>query len=45
MAQKTLATIGLIVLATAIFVSWGANRWVQTRTFDPVDMPISLEAG
>src|SRR5882762_9344256 len=45
MAQKTLATIGLTVLATAIFVSWGANRWVQTRTFDPVDMPISLEAG
>jgi len=45
MAQKTLATIGLIVLATAIFVSWGANRWVRTRTFDPVDMPVTLEAG
>ncbi|HEY4816763.1 MAG TPA: biopolymer transporter ExbD [Candidatus Acidoferrum sp.] len=45
MAQKTLATIGLIVLVTAIFVSWGTNHWIQTRTFNPVDMPVSLEHG
>jgi biopolymer transport protein ExbD len=45
MAQKTLVTIGLLALVTAIFVLWGTDRWVQTRTFDPVDMPVSLEMG
>jgi biopolymer transport protein ExbD len=45
MAQKTLATIGLTVMVTAIFVSWGTNHWVQTRVFDPVDTPVSLEPG
>jgi len=45
MTQKTLATIGLTVLVTAIFVSWGTNHRVQTRTFVPVDMPVSLERG
>jgi len=44
-AQKTLATIGLTVMVTAVFVSWGTNHWVQTRTFDPVDMPVGLEPG
>jgi biopolymer transport protein ExbD len=45
MARKTLATIGLTVMVTAIFVSWGTNHWVQTRIFDPVDMPVGLEPG
>jgi biopolymer transport protein ExbD len=45
MAQRTLATIGLIVLVAAILVLWGTNHWIQTRTFDPVDMSVSLDAG
>lgn len=45
MPQKTLATIGLLVFVTAICVLWGTNHWVQTRTFDPVDMPVSLQPG
>jgi len=45
MTQKTLATIGLTVLVTAILVSWGTNHWIQTRTFAPVDMPVTLEPG
>jgi len=45
MTQKTLATIGLTVMVTAIFVSWSTNHWVQTRVFDPVDTPVSLEPG
>jgi len=45
MTQKTLATIGLTVLVTAIVVSWGVDHWTQTRSFDPVDMPVTLEPG
>src|SRR6267154_223158 len=45
MAQKTLATIGITLFASAILVSWGTSHWVRTRTFDPVDMPVSLEHG
>lgn len=45
MPQKTLATIGLLVFVAAICVLWGTNHWVQTRTFDPVDMPVSLQQG
>ena len=45
MAQKTLATIGLTVMVAAMFVSWGTNHWVQTRAFDPVDVPVSLKPG
>ena len=45
MAQKILATIGITLLASAILVSWGTSHWVRTRTFDPVDMPVSLDRG
>src|SRR6267154_6162593 len=43
MAQKILATIGITLLASAILVSWGTSHWVRTRTFDPVDMAVSLD--
>src|SRR5260370_24041888 len=45
MADKTLATLGIPLLASAILVSWGTSHWFQTRTFDPVDMPVSLDHG
>jgi biopolymer transport protein ExbD len=45
MAQKTLAAVGLMAFVTAVLVSWGTNRWVYTRTFDPVDMGVLLEPG
>ena len=45
MAQKTLAAVGLIVFVAAVLVSWGTNHWVYTRTFDPVDMAVSLGPG
>jgi biopolymer transport protein ExbD len=45
MAQKTLAVIGLIAFMVAVLVSWGTNHWVYTRTFDPVNMAVSLEPG
>ena len=45
MPPKTLAKVGLIALALALLLPWSYSCWLKTRTFEPVDRPVSLEAG
>lgn len=45
MPPKTLAKVGLVALALALLLPWGYAHWLKTRTFDPVDKAVMLEAG
>ncbi len=45
MPPKTLAKAGIVVAVLAVLVSWGTAHWLRTRTFDPLNMPVTLEAG
>src|SRR6266850_8081446 len=45
MPPKTLARAGLITLALALLLPWSFAYWLKTRTFEPVDKPVLLEAG
>jgi biopolymer transport protein ExbD len=45
MPPKTLAKAGLIILAMALLVPWVYAHWLKTRTFEPVDKAVKLEAG
>jgi biopolymer transport protein ExbD len=45
MPPKTLAKAGLVTLALALLLPWSFLYWLKTRTFEPVDKPVFLEAG
>ena len=45
MPSKTLAKAGLVAVMVAILLPWTFNRWVKSRSFEPVNMLVSLEAG
>ncbi len=45
MPPKTLAKAGIVVAVLAVLVSWGAAYWLRTRTFEALDMPVTLEPG
>lgn len=45
MPAKTLVKVGLIALALALLLPWGYAYWLKTRTFEPIDKPVLLEAG
>jgi biopolymer transport protein ExbD len=44
MPRKTLVKAGLVALALALLLPWSYSYWLKTRTFEPVDKPVSLEA-
>jgi biopolymer transport protein ExbD len=45
MPPKTLAKVGLVATILAVALSWGYGHWLKTRTFEPVDKAVTLEAG
>lgn len=45
MPPKTLAKVGLIALALALLFPWSYGYWLEKRTFEPLDKPVSLEPG
>ena len=45
MPPKTLAQSGAAIILLRFSFSGGTGRWLNTRTFKPVDMTISLDAG
>ncbi len=45
MPSKTLVKAGLVTLALALLLPWSFAYWLKTRTFEPVDKPVLLEAG
>jgi hypothetical protein len=44
MPPKTLAQSGAAIMLAAVPLFWGTDHWLNTRTFKPVDMTISLDA-
>ncbi len=45
MPSNTLVKAGLVTLALALLLPWSFAYWLKTRTFEPVDKPVLLEAG
>jgi biopolymer transport protein ExbD len=45
MPPSTLTKAGVLALLIAFTVSLGTTHWLNTRTFVPVNIPVSLEAG
>ncbi|HEX4543700.1 MAG TPA: hypothetical protein VH114_11075 [Candidatus Acidoferrum sp.] len=45
MSPKTLAVLGTAMILVALLVFWMAAHWEETRSFEPVNMPVLLEAG
>jgi biopolymer transport protein ExbD len=44
MLPKTLVKVGAVALLLALVVSAMSTYWLTTRTFEPVNMPVTLEA-
>jgi hypothetical protein len=40
---KKLAMIGLALVVVSLLLLWGTDHWLSTRTFKPVDIPISVD--
>jgi hypothetical protein len=42
MPPKTLLKAGVAAILLALAVYWVSERWLETRTFEPVNIPVTL---